>query len=389
MRPKRKFYSIIDKVYRMSNLYDAWNAVKTNKGSAGVDGETILWFEAQLEQNLREVQRLLKQQRYRPEPVLRHYIPKGDGKKKRPLGIPTVRDRIIQQAVRQMMEPLFDRDFYPHSYGFRKGHSQHQAVDVVRRAKKNGYEYVVDLDIQSYFDNIPHDLLMEKVKTKIADGRILDLIEMWLKAGVMEDDRFYDTTSGSPQGGVISPLLANVYLDEFDWKMNQQGFPVVRFADDAIIFCKTKIKANRAYKAAEEILEGNLKLTMHPEKTKVVHFDEGFRFLGFHFWKDYLVLPDERARKVKDKIRHLSRRQQGKSLVEVIHKLNEVIRGFANYFRIGNVKKKFERLDEWIRMRVRAYMRKKRSMESNWRIPNKVLAQAGLVSMVSLLTKRS
>ncbi|WP_174614521.1 group II intron reverse transcriptase/maturase [Virgibacillus ihumii] len=388
MRPKRKYYSIIDKVYRRNNLNNAWNAVKANEGSAGVDGETIMWFETQLDQNLGEIERLLKHNRYRPEPVLRHYIPKGDGKKKRPLGIPTVRDRIIQQAVRQMMEPLFDRDFYPHSYGFRKGHSQHQALDVVRRAKKSGYEYVVDLDIKSYFDNIPHDLLMEKIKDKIADGRVLDLIEMWLKAGVMEDDRFYDTHQGSPQGGVISPLLANIYLDEFDWSMKKAGFPVVRFADDAVIFCKSKRQADRAYKQAKEILEQRLQLTVHPIKTRVVHFDEGFRFLGFDFWKDYMVLPSDRVQKFKDRIRQLSRRQQGKSLFEMIKKLNEVIRGFANYFRIGNVKKKFERLDEWIRMRARAYMRKKRSMESNWRIPNKILAQAGLVSMVGLLTNR-
>lgn len=163
----------------------------------------------------------------------------------------------------------------------------------------------------------------------------------------------------------------------------------MRFADDAIIFCKTKAKAERAYKVAKEILEDNLKLTMHPEKTKVVHFDEGFRFLGFDFLKEYLVLPEDRVRKYKDKIRILSRRQQGKILEEMIRKLNEVIRGFANYFRFGNVKKKFTRLDEWIRMRVRAYMRKKRSTESNWRIPNKVLTQAGLVSMVDLLTNRS
>jgi len=388
MRPKRKYYSIIDKVYRMSNLHEAWGAVKANKGSAGVDGETIQWFEAQLNQNLCEIQRLVRENRYRPEPVLRHYIEKDNGKK-RPLGIPTVRDRIVQQAVRQMIEPLFDHGFYKHSYGFRKGHSQHQALDIVRRAKRSGYDYVVDLDIQSYFDTIPHDLLMEKVKTKIVDGRVLDLIEMWLKAGVMEDDQFYDTPIGSPQGGVISPLLANIYLDEFDWKMNQQGFPVVRFADDAIIFCKSKRKAEQAYEAAKEILEDNLKLTIHPEKTRVVHFDEGFRFLGFDFWKDYMVLPEERVRKFRDKVRHLSRRQQGTSLEEMISKLNEAIRGFANYFRIGNVKKKFKRLDEWIRMRVRAYMKKKRSMESNWRIPNKVLVQAGLVSMVGLLTNRS
>lgn len=388
MRPAHKYYSIIDKVYRMSNLHDAWNAVKANKGSAGVDGETILWFEVQLHENLTEIQRLLKQGRYRPKPVLRHYIDKGGGKK-RPLGIPIVRDRIVQQAVRQKIEPLFDKEFYPHSYGFRKGRSQHQALDVVKRAKKSGYEYVVDLDIQSYFDNIPHDQLMERVKIKIADGRILDLIEMWLKAGVMEDDQFYDMNKGSPQGGVISPLLANIYLDKFDWDMKEQGFPVVRYADDAIIFCKTKMEAKKAYEAAKEILEQELKLTMHPEKTKIVHFDDGFRFLGFDFWKDYKVLPDERIRKYKDRIRQLSRRQQGKSLVEMIRKLNEVIRGFANYFKVGNVKKKFQRLDEWIRMRVRAYMRKKRSRESNWRIPNKILTQAGLVSMVDLLTDRS
>ncbi|MFZ3580516.1 group II intron reverse transcriptase/maturase, partial [Virgibacillus sp. DJP39] len=231
MRPQRKYYSIIDKVYRMDNLYEAWNAVEANKGSAGVDGETIIWFETQLNQNLLEIQRLLKEGRYQPQPVLRHYIPKDNGKK-RPLGIPTVRDRIVQQAVRQMIEPLFDRDFYLHSYGFRKGHSQHQALDIVRRAKKSGYEYVVDLDIQSYFDNIPHELLMGKIKDKITDGRVLDLIEMWLKAGVMEDDQFQYTNIGSPQGGVISPLLANIYLDEFDWEMNEEGFPVVRFADD-------------------------------------------------------------------------------------------------------------------------------------------------------------
>lgn len=356
----------------MTNLYDAWEAVKANKGSAGMDGETVMWFEIELHQNLLEIQRFLKEGRYRPKPVLHHYIPKANGKK-RPLGIPTVRDRIVQQAVRQMIEPLFDKEFYPHSYGFRKGHSQHQALDVVRRAKQSGYEYVVDLDIQSYFDTIPHDLLMERVKRKIADGRVLNLIEMWLKAGVMEDDQFHNENIGSSQGGVISPLLANIYLDDFDWGMKKEGYPVVRFADDAIIFCKTKRQAGKAYKLAKTILEKELKLTMHPEKTKIVHFDEGFRFLGFNLWKDYMVLPDDRMGQFKDRVRHLTRRQQGKNVVEMIRKLNEVVRGFSNYFRVGNVKSKFKRLDEWIRMRVRAFIRKKKSTESNWRIPNKVL----------------
>lgn len=243
---------------------------------------------------------------------------------------------------------------------------------------------MVDLDIQSYFDTIPHERLMERVNKKIADGKVLNLIEGWLRAGVMEDGQFYDTNLGTQQDGVISPLLANIYLDEFDWYMKKRGYPLVRFADDAIIFCKTKREAQKAYQCAQEILEEKLQLTMHTEKTKVVHFDEGFRFLGFDFWKDYMILPEERAKKFKDKIR-----QQGRSLVEMIRKLNEVIRGFGNYFRVGNVKSKFQRLDEWTRMRVRAYMRKKRSMESNWRIPNKVLTQAGSVSMVDLLTKRS
>lgn len=161
VKPKRKYYSIIDKVYRYTNLYDAWLAVKANRGSAGIDGETIQLFEIELGQNLREIQRFLRENRYHPEPVLRHYIEKDNGKK-RPLGIPIVKDRIVQQAVRQMIEPLFDKDFYEHSYGFRKGHSQHQALDIVRRAKRSGYEYVVDLDIQSYFDTIPHERLMEK-----------------------------------------------------------------------------------------------------------------------------------------------------------------------------------------------------------------------------------
>lgn len=388
MKPTRKYYSLIDKVYRIENLQEAWKRVKANKGSAGVDGKTIQWFDLEHPQKLREIQRFLKENRYEPEPALRRYIPKGKDKV-RPLGIPTLRDRVVQQAVRQIIEPLFDKDFYPHSYGFRKGHSQHQAIDVVRRAKSAGYEYVVDLDIQSYFDNIPHDLLMRKIKEKIADGRILNLIYSWLKAGIMEDDQFYDTNIGSPQGGVISPLLANIYLDEFDWDMKQAGFPVVRFADDAIVFCKTKVQARKAFKRAQMILEESLQLTMHPEKTKVVHFDEGFSFLGFDLWKDYLILPKKRTEKFKDKIRFHSRRQQKRNLEQVIKKLNEVIRGFGNYFGVGNTITIFRKLDQWIRMRIRAFMRKKKSVVSNQLISNHQLEQAGLVSLVSLLTDRS
>ncbi|TLS34889.1 group II intron reverse transcriptase/maturase [Pseudalkalibacillus caeni] len=388
MKPTRKYYSIIDKVYDRKNLEEAWKKVKANKGSAGIDGETINWFEMNRNQNLYEIQRFLREKRYHPTPSLRKYISKSNGKQ-RPLGIPIIRDRIVQQAVRQMIEPLFDRGFYPHSYGFRKGHSQHQALETIKKAKRAGYEYVVDLDIQAYFDTIPHSKLMRKVKEKIADGRVLDLLEGWLKAGIMEDGQFHETEEGSPQGGVISPLLANIYLDDFDWKMREAGYPVVRFADDAVIMCKTERQSHKAYQLAREILEDELNLTMHPEKTKVVDFDEGFHFLGFDFWKDYLLLPEKRMRKVKKDIRYLTRRHQGKNVREVIKRLNQTIRGFGNYFGIGNTKEKFKKLDSWIRMRLRAYIRKKKSTVSNRLIPTYIFDRLGLVSLVDLLTNRS
>jgi group II intron reverse transcriptase/maturase len=388
MKPKRRYYSLIDKVYEMKNLHEAWLKVKENKGSGGIDGVTIETFEKNLGINLREIHRLLKENRYEPDPVLRHYIKKDNGKL-RPLGIPTIRDRVIQQAVRQVIEPIFEQDFYPHSYGFRPGRSAHQALATIRQAKHAGYEHVVDLDIMSFFDEISHDLLMEKVHERITDGRVLMLIRNWLTAGVMEDGQFHETEVGSPQGGVISPLLANIYLNHFDWGMKEKGFAVVRYADDAVILCKSREQAETAHRTAQAILEGELRLRMHPEKTKVVHFDEGFRFLGFHFWKDYMVLPDDKVRKYKEKIRKVTRRHQGNNLQEMVKKLNEIVRGFGNYYRVGNVKNRFERLDQWTRMRVRAFMRKKKSTVSNRLIPNKKLEQAGMVFLTSLLTTRS
>lgn len=387
MKPKRRYYSLIDKVYQRDNLNEAWLSVKKNQGSGGIDGVSIAMFEKNIVINLKEIQRLLRQDRYKPDPVRRHYIEKENGKL-RPLGIPTIRDRVCQQAVRQIIEPIFEQDFYYYSFGFRPGYSAHQAINTIRRAKRGGYDYVVDLDIMSFFDEIPHELLMEKVRERITDGKVLTLIRGWLTAGVMEDDQFHETVVGSPQGGVISPLVANLYLNHFDWGMKGKGFAVVRYADDAVILCKTKEQAEEAYQTAKSILEGELQLRMHPEKTKVVHFDEGFRFLGFDFWKEYLILPDAKVKKYKEKVRKITRRQQGNNLDEMLKKLNEVSRGFGNYFGIGNVKKKFQRLDEWTRMRVRAFMRKKKSTVSNSLIPNKVLEEAGMVFLTNLLTTR-
>lgn len=382
---RRQYYSLIDKVYEMNNLHEAWLSVKKNQGSGGVDGVSIGMFEKNVSLNLRELQRLLQQGRYKPDPVRRHYIEKDNGKL-RPLGIPTIRDRVCQQAVRQIIEPIFEQDFYYYSFGFRAGYSAHQAIQTIRRAKRSGYEYVVDLDIVSFFDEIPHEGLMEKVRERITDGKVLTLIRGWLTSGVMEDDQFHETKIGSPQGGVISPLLANIYLNSFDWGMKEKGFAVVRYADDAVILCKTKEEAEAAYQEAKGILEEELQLRMHPEKTKVVHFDEGFRFLGFDYWKEYILLPEAKVNQFKDKIRKVTRRQQGKNLGEMLKRLNEVVRGFGNYFGIGNVKTKFVQLDKWMRMRVRAFMRGKKSTVSNQLIPNKVLESAGMVFLTSILT---
>lgn len=388
MKPKRQYYSLIDKVYDMKNLDVAWEEVKRNKGSGGVDGISIEEFKKQDWIRLWEIQRLLRENRYEPAPVRRKYIKKDNGKW-RPLGIPTIRDRIVQQAVRRVIEPLFEQYFYPHSYGFRKNRSAHQALNTVQQARKAGYEYVVDLDIQSYFDEIPHDRLMEKVRERVTDGKVLNLIKKWLTAGVMEDDQFHETEIGSPQGGVISPLLANIYLNQFDWGMKEKGFPVVRYADDAIVFCKTREQAKKAYQAARDILEDELQLRMHPVKTKIVQFEEGFHFLGFQFWKEYRVLPEKKAKKYRDKVREATRRQQGRNTEQMIKRLNEVVRGFGNYYQIGNVKKKFRRLDEWTRMRVRAFIRKKKSTVSNSMIPNRILERMGMVFLTHLLTTRS
>jgi RNA-directed DNA polymerase len=388
LKQNRKYYSLIDKVYKWSNLLDAWKAVKVNRGSGGIDGITIEKFEIQADMYLREIQRLLKENRYEPDPVLRTYIEKDNGKL-RPLGIPTIRDRVTQQAVRQVIEPIFEKHFYNHSYGFRKGCSAHQAIDIIRRAKRAGYNYVLDLDIQSFFDEIPHEELMKKVNEKISDGRVLNLLSSWLTAGIMEDDQFHESKIGSPQGGVISPLLANIYLNHYDWEMQKKGFSVVRYADDAVVLCKSRFKANQAFKVSKHLIEEELHLRMHPEKTKVVHFDEGFRFLGLDFWSDFLILPNDKVKKLKEKVRGITRRQQGRNVKQMIYKVNEVVRGFGNYYRVGNVKKKFTRLDQWIRMRIRAFIRKKRSTVSNSLIPNKVLELCGLVSLESLLITSS
>jgi RNA-directed DNA polymerase len=315
--------------------------VKANKGAGGVDGESIEGFEANLEQNLLEIIRLIKENRYEPQPVRRVYIPKADGGQ-RPLGIPTIRDRVVQQALKDILEPIFEEMFLPCSHGYRPGMNAHQAIQKAEAYLERGYHWVVDADIKGFFDHVDHQILMDLVREKIADGRVLDLVEAFLKSGVMMDGSFEETTEGTPKGGVISPLLANIYLDHFDRRMGEEGFLLLRYADDFLVFCKNEYDADKALRSARRILEQELKLTLHPDKTRIVMArKEGVGFLGFWFNGRWRRPGDKAVENFRDAIRDETGRQQPRNLAMVIGKINPIIVGWGNYFCGGTVRKIF------------------------------------------------
>ena len=383
----RTYYTLKDKILDKMNMHRAAQQVISNKGSAGVDGKTIEEFQRNYKTKMRELRRQLKEERYQVKPVLRVFIPKGDGRK-RPLGIPTVKDRIAQSTVKRIMEPIFEKIFMDCSFGFRPNKSAHEAIDKIEEYKKQGYKWVVDADIKGYFDNIDQDLLLDFVTQRINDGWVLRMIKSWLTAGVMTDEGIEKTTKGTPQGGTISPLLANIYLHQFDKIMIKRGYKLVRYADDFVVLTKSKKKANRALEVIKEIIEGKLKLRLHPEKTVVTNFGKGFTFLGYEFKYWRYKRPREKAlKRFKDKVREVTRRQQPWKVERIITKLNPVIRGWGNYFSKGDIKKLYEKLDGWIRMRIRAFMESKKAhLNQNKRIPNALLRQKGLKSLLAILS---
>lgn len=368
-------------------MHKASLEVISNGGSAGIDNIDIEEFNKNYKTYMRELYRQFKEDRYSPKPALRVFIPKGDGRK-RPLGIPTIKDRIAQETIRRRLEPIFEKVFCDCSYGFRPERSQIDAINKVEEYREQGYKWVLDADIKGYFDNIDHELLVKFIKQRVTDGWVIKTIKSWLTMGVMVDNEYVPTNKGTPQGGVISPLLANIFLHQFDKKMVKRGYKLVRFADDFVVMTKSKRKAKRAYEVVKEIIEDELKLTLHPEKTVITNFGKGFEFLGFEFigWK-YKRPKRKSLKAFKDKVREVTKRNQPWYVDFIIRELNPKIRGWGNYFGHGNVKGLFRRLDEWIRMRLRSYMEKKKAVKNqNKRIPNSFFRKEGLISLLTLLS---
>nr|QNO54791.1 hypothetical protein PNEAJHEF_00015 [Methanosarcinales archaeon ANME-1 ERB7] len=375
---------MIDKVWNWKNLNEAWKKVKKNKGAAGIDKVTIDEFERNLEQNLNEIQRLLRQDKYEPTPVNRVYIPKSDGKQ-RPLGIPIIRDRVVQQALKNVIEPIFEAEFLDSSFGYRAERSAKQAIEQIEAVRDEGHEWVLDADIKAFFDTVNHEKLMDAVAERISDGRVLRLIRAFLKADIMEQGQgLRENVIGTPQGGVISPLLANIYLHYFDERMAELGYEVVRYADDFLVLCEDEEEAKEAITHVREILD-ELALTLHPEKTKIKNFSEGVDFLGFTVYIGHKVPRKETVKKYKDAVRRVTRRNLPINLEMVIVKLNPIIVGWGNYFKIANVNWLYKGLDSWTRMRLRAFKEKKKSYLSNTRIRNDFLKNRGLKSLSTLL----
>ena len=383
----RKWFSLIDKVYRRGTLEVAWQKVRTNKGAAGVDKITIDKFENDQGKYLRELELELKAGTYQPIAVKRVYIPKGQGKM-RSLGIPSIKDRIAQQAVKMVLEPIFEKEFLEMSFGFRPRKGAQMAIAEVNRLIKEGYTWVLDADLQTYFDAIPHEELLAKVEQRVSDGRINKLLRMWLEQEIMDECKRWVPTVGSPQGAVISPLLANIYLHDLDVAVTNAGYKMLRYADDFVILTKSQEEAENALKLVQAWVNEH-KLCLHPEKTHIGNClveGQGFEFLGYRFEGGTSWVRRKSIQKFRDRVRELTSKVGGKSIQKVVEKLNPVLVGWCNYFK-HVTKYTLGTFDSFVRRRLRAIIqrqKKKRSFGAgrcNINIPNKFFANIGLFNM--------
>jgi len=381
-----KWHTLYDKVYNRTNLTSASFSVLGNEGAAGVDHQTVDNFQERLREEVKGLEEDLRTGKYQPHAVKRVWIPKPGSTEQRPLGIPTVRDRVVQTALLNVLEPIFDITFAEHSYGFRKGRGCHHALERIEALLKEGYTYVVDADLKAYFDTIPKDRLLDRVGERVSDGAILGLVKKFLEQGVMDGLSEFTPEKGTPQGAVISPLLANLYLNPLDHLMVNAGFAMIRYADDFVIMCRSREDADRALAKVKQWVEEN-GLTLHPTKTKVVDSQvEGFDFLGYTF-RGRLRLPRKKSMdKLKDSIRAKTKRANGCSLSWIMGSLSMTLQGWFGYFRHchWNV---FTDVDGWVRMRLRSILRKRSggrgcgrgSDHQRW--PNIYFAEHGLFSL--------
>lgn len=403
---ERKVHSLIDKVYKWKNLALAWERVRQNRGAGGVDGQSIEAFQQVLEERLDRLHAELKSDTYRPQPVLEHKIPKvGQPGSWRALGIPTIYDRVCQQALLNRLEPIFEPLFDDANFGYRRGRSSKDALGKVWRELKSGREWIVDADLEDFFGSADHGKLMTLVAQRIADGRVLRLIESMLKAGCMREDQWAPTEIGTPQGGVISPLLSNILLTPFDREMRRRGYQLTRYADDWVVTCRSQAEARSALTAARKVL-GKLGVRLNEEKTRIVHNRQGFEFLGYKIKRGNraLYLPASRIRSgacsgslyayprekslqhFKDQIRRLTRRRAPVSTQELIEQNNPVIRGWGNYYCKAHVRKLFNQLDRWIVRRIWCHRYKRWRCEGWKTLPeSKLYGELGLVNLVSLI----
>ena len=402
----KKVHSLIDKVYKRKNLEMAWEKVRANRGSGGVDGQTLAGFAAQSEQQLDRLHRELVEDGYRPQPVRQVQIPKaGKPGEKRMLGIPAIYDRVCQQALLNRLEPIFEPIFDEANFGYRRGRSPQDALRKVWKEIKSGRQWIVDADLKDFFGSVDHGKLLALVAQRIADGRVLRLIEAMLKAGSYGQGRLFPSERGTPQGGVVSPVLSNILLTPFDWEMRQRGYRLTRFADDWVVTCGTAAEARAAVAAAQKVLH-ELGVQLHPQKTRIVHVRHGFEFLGYKIKQGgrplqlspskirsgtqagalYAYPKEKSVRRFMDQVRQRTKRCIPLKTKELIEQLNPLLRGWGHYYKRAHVRKLFNRLDRWIVRRLWSH-RFKHWRCAGWKaLPAaKLYGELGLVNLIGLI----